>query len=191
MGPVTIVWAATDATNRSTAFVLIPHDPRGEIFVAAAEHSPADVAVLELCAIAEAAREARRRFQGPIELRVATDSAICDAVVEKRYSRSEALDPLLDELDILAEQGVRVITKWLPSAANVADIPSRRVIDHMCVRCERLRHGGYVGDARCKCERPMWEPLPANYGMREGETEFESRMNSTRQYLGLDLKGKQ
>jgi hypothetical protein len=108
-GPSTIVYAATDATNRSTAFIILPKGKEEPMLVKATTQDVEDVAVLELRAIVEAAREARTLAMGPIKVRVATDSAICAAIVAKGYSKSPALDDLLDELETMREGGLRVV----------------------------------------------------------------------------------
>jgi hypothetical protein len=179
----TVIYVATDATNRSTAHVFLGSDPTSEAEVFSAEQPKAEVAYLELLAIVQAARAARRKVTGPVELRLATDSAICAAVVEKGYSKSATLDPLLDELEGLRGNGVVVMCIWLPSAENIADIPSRRVLNRVCRQCEKLRHTDYVGDIRCVCPRPVWEPPPPHHHMSSPDA--LERVGLTRRRLCL------
>ena len=63
-----------------------------------------------------------------IRLYVVTDSQVADTFVNKGHSRSEGLDELVERLGKQRDE-IRVHTSWIPSADNVADTPSRDVLN--------------------------------------------------------------
>lgn len=142
--PEQIVLAATDATPRSIAYVILQ-----PFRCVHAEVMPeGDMAWMELKAILELWKEVGGDSE--VELRLLTDSAIAAAVLEKGYSRSSELDELVQQ--IYSRQGTIRVT-WLPSESNVADTPSRRVLNKLCERCGNWQQRDYAGDSLCSCGR--------------------------------------
>ncbi len=115
-----------------------------------------NVAWTELLAVVELVRELEHALGPRVHLRLATDSRVVQAVLEKGYSASADLDGLLEELREIQERtGITIQAIWLPSARNVADTPSRRVLNRRCHRCEGWRRPDLASDVVSRCARPI------------------------------------
>ncbi len=93
-----------------------------------------------------------------IELRLVTDSQVVKHVLEKGYSASVDLDQLMGELRVILDRTrIHIRAIWIPSQGNVADTPSRRILNRRCERCAGWQARDLDEDELCKCPRPVWE----------------------------------
>jgi hypothetical protein len=93
--PDRTVQVVTDATKTSISWVILGN--QGEVLETSARVVPeANVAYQELLAIVTVA--STMRGLGKVLLHVLTDSAVADAVIRKRYSKSQELDRLIERI---------------------------------------------------------------------------------------------
>ena len=127
--PAITIWAATDATETSIAWVLFPDADGVRVGVSAIEaHAESlpkeDIHLYEMKAVVELASSLRARFDGTgrIRINLAIDSMISRNVIHNTHSKKENLREYLRILDGL---DVEICPTWIGTHFNIADVPSR------------------------------------------------------------------
>ena len=151
--------SATDATPCSIAWVVLQHQelrqrPENRDQIHAEITDRQDVSYNELRAIVVLAKHVQDIWkEKKVRLFLATDSQIADTVLTKGYSKSEDLDKLVYELQ--QQRGkIRVHTTWVPTEENVADTPSREILNRECRICLR-RENAHPSS----CTEPLWAEI--------------------------------
>jgi len=151
---------ATDATPRSISWV--EYDTAGNVIdIQATLVDEDEVTNNELLAIVKIAQLCKE----PTKIILASDSMISCIVIGKQHARSRVLLGYLHQI-YLSEAEIEA--HWLSTKRNVADTPSRLVIQRMCGRClgqfdvSQRKHG---------CKHPQWlEPELHTESTRQAET---------------------
>ncbi len=101
---------------------------RSRVLVSARWRDPEHINILELRAVHTALRWAASRPAGlDVRLLLLVDSAVCAYALNKgRSSSRQVLRRLRTIAALVLACGLRIFTRWIPSASNPADAPSRR-----------------------------------------------------------------